>query len=67
MERGRIKKPDQELFKSEMSDYYLAHDLYVGARLVFNDFEFLLTDADEYAFRYMEEHRDQVNREKDKK
>ena len=28
LERGRIQKPGQELFKSEMSEYYKAQDLY---------------------------------------
>ena len=33
-------------------------DLYVGAEVVFNNFRFVLVDADEYAFRYMETHVD---------
>jgi len=60
LERGRVKKPNQEVFKSEMSEYYMTPDLYVGARLAFNNFEFIITDADEYAFRYMEQHADEV-------
>ena len=60
LERGRIKKPGQAIYKSEMSEYYMAHDFYVGARLVFNNFEFIIMDADEYAFRYMEQNADEV-------
>ena len=60
MERGRIKKPGQEIFKSEMSEYFTASDLFVGAKVVFNNFDFVITDADEYAFRYMEQHADEV-------
>ncbi|KAM9319344.1 EF-hand domain-containing family member C2 [Gastrophryne carolinensis] len=56
LERGRIKKPDQELFKSEMSEYFKAADLYVGARVNFNGHHFVLIDADEYVFNYMEKH-----------
>ncbi|KAJ6667654.1 hypothetical protein lerEdw1_016775 [Lerista edwardsae] len=32
LERGRVKKPGQELYKSELSEYYAANDLYVGAK-----------------------------------
>jgi len=41
-------------------DYYNAGDFYVGATLEFNRHRFVLIDADEYAFNYMEQHRDQV-------
>ena len=56
MERTRIKKPNQPLYSTEMSQYYLGQDLYVGATVTFNSHKFVLIDADEYAFRYMEEH-----------
>lgn len=56
LERGRIKKPGQELFKSDMSEYYRAHDIYVGAEVNFNDHTFVIVDCDEYAMTYMEEH-----------
>lgn len=55
-----MKKPGQELFKSEMSKYYKAQDLYVGARLNINSQPFQLVDAEEYAFNYMEQHADEV-------
>ncbi|KAM6418565.1 EF-hand domain-containing family member C2 isoform 1-T1 [Pluvialis apricaria] len=56
LERGRIKKPGQELFKSEPSEYFNAQDLFVGARVCFHGHNFLLVDADEYTFNYMEKH-----------
>ncbi|KAJ8310194.1 hypothetical protein KUTeg_012059 [Tegillarca granosa] len=56
LERTRVKKPNQPMYSTQMSEYYLAPDLYVGARVEFNSHKFVLIDADEYAFRYMEEH-----------
>ncbi|XP_064353414.1 EF-hand domain-containing family member C2 isoform X5 [Dromaius novaehollandiae] len=56
LERGRIKKPGQELFKSQPSEYFKAQNLFVGARVCFHGHNFLLVDADEYAFNYMEKH-----------
>lgn len=38
-----------------MSQYYLSNDLFVGACVNFNSYIFVLIDADEYAFRYMEQ------------
>ncbi|XP_052782437.1 EF-hand domain-containing family member C2-like [Mya arenaria] len=54
LERTRIKQPAQPLYSTSMSEYYLAQDLYVGAHVDFNSHKFILIDADEYAFRYME-------------
>jgi len=54
LERGRIKKPGQEIFKSDMSEYYMACELYIGAEVTFNDHIFIIEDADEYAMHYME-------------
>ncbi|XP_053351747.1 EF-hand domain-containing family member C2 isoform X1 [Clarias gariepinus] len=62
LERCRVKKPGQELFKSEMSEYYKAQDLYVGARLSIKNHPFQLVDADEYAFNYMEQHAEEFPR-----
>lgn len=62
LERGRVKKPGQELFKSELSQYFTAQDLYVGATLCFNNKPFQLLDADEYTFNYMEQHAEEVRR-----
>ncbi|XP_057707390.1 EF-hand domain-containing family member C2 [Corythoichthys intestinalis] len=57
--RGRIKKPGQELFKSEPSEYFAAQDLHVGAILDLNNRLFQLLDADEYTFKYLEQHAEQ--------
>ncbi|XP_077987330.1 EF-hand domain-containing family member C2-like [Glandiceps talaboti] len=54
LERGRVKKPNQPRFSTTLSEYYQASDLYVGSRVDFNCHMFILTDADEYALRYME-------------
>ncbi|KAK5920386.1 hypothetical protein CgunFtcFv8_024203 [Champsocephalus gunnari] len=56
LERGRVKKPGQQLFKSQPSEYFTPQDLYVGATLVFNEKPFKLLDADEYTLNYMEKH-----------
>uniref|UniRef100_A0A8C4HZ87 EF-hand domain-containing family member C2 n=1 Tax=Dicentrarchus labrax TaxID=13489 RepID=A0A8C4HZ87_DICLA len=56
LERGRVKKPGQDLFKSEVSECFTAQDLYVGATLCLNNKHFQLLDADEYTFNYMEQH-----------
>lgn len=54
LERERIQKPDQPRFGTELSEYFTAKDLYVGSRLNFHGHYFILIDADEYAFLYME-------------
>ncbi|XP_008947681.1 PREDICTED: EF-hand domain-containing family member C2, partial [Merops nubicus] len=56
LQRGRIKKPGQDLLKSEPSEYFKAQDLFVGAKVCFHGHNFLLVDADEYTFNYMEKH-----------
>lgn len=56
LERGRVKKPNQERYSTQLSGYYSANDLYVGTVVVFNNHPFVLIDADEYAFGYMEAH-----------
>uniref|UniRef100_A0A8C2Z3N1 EF-hand domain-containing family member C2 n=1 Tax=Cyclopterus lumpus TaxID=8103 RepID=A0A8C2Z3N1_CYCLU len=56
LKRGRVKKPGQELFKIELSEYYKAQDLYVGATLCLGGNHFQVLDADECTFNYMEQH-----------
>lgn len=56
LERGRVKKPNQPSFSTQLSEYYNAKDLYVGAVVEFNKHRFMLIDADEYAYNYMERH-----------
>lgn len=60
LERGRVKKPGQELFKSKLSTYFKAQDLYVGAALCLNSWRFQLLEADEYTLTYMEQHAEEV-------
>uniref|UniRef100_A0A673C7B2 EF-hand domain (C-terminal) containing 2 n=1 Tax=Sphaeramia orbicularis TaxID=375764 RepID=A0A673C7B2_9TELE len=62
LKRGRVKKPGQELFKSELSEYFTAQDLYVGATLCFNNKNFQILDADEYTFNYMDKHPEEFPR-----
>jgi hypothetical protein len=56
LERGAVKLPGQEIFKSEFTKYYTAKDFYIGAKPVFNDVTFVIIGADEYALSYMEAH-----------
>ncbi|BFZ06219.1 hypothetical protein BsWGS_09258 [Bradybaena similaris] len=55
LERGRIKKPPEVKFSTEVSQYYTAADLYIGACVLFNKFKFVILDADEYALKFMED------------
>ena len=61
LERGRIQKPNQAMFKSELSEYYVAKDIYIGAECTFNDHVFIIEDADEYAMQYMEARPNEFN------
>ncbi|KAM6934882.1 EF-hand domain-containing family member C2 [Xenentodon cancila] len=56
LERRSVKKPGQELFKSEASEYVTAQDLYVGACICLSGKNFQLLEADEYTLNYMEQH-----------
>lgn len=58
LERSRVKKPAQPMFSTHLSEYYLSQDLFVGAAVEFNNHRFLLIDADEYAYNYLERHND---------
>uniref|UniRef100_UPI00398EE918 EF-hand domain-containing family member C2 n=1 Tax=Pristiophorus japonicus TaxID=55135 RepID=UPI00398EE918 len=62
LERARIKKPGQELYKSELSEYFTQHDLFVGAKLCLYGNYFFLLDADEYTFCYMEKNADEYQK-----
>jgi hypothetical protein len=55
LERQRVKKPNQTRHPLEVSDYFSSTDFYVGARVVINGFDFYIYDADEYAFKLMEQ------------
>ncbi|XP_076963645.1 EF-hand domain-containing family member C2 [Callospermophilus lateralis] len=54
LKRIRVKRPGQEIFKSELSDYIKSEELHVGAKLNVNGYLFLLLNADEYTLNYME-------------
>lgn len=60
LERRRVKKPGQTRYPVKSSEYWQAEDFYVGAEVEIEDFRFRLVDADEYAYRYMESHPEQV-------
>ncbi|KAJ3113843.1 EF-hand domain-containing member C2, partial [Physocladia obscura] len=49
LEKGKIKKPDGE-------NFYEASDFYLGAQLLFHRHPFVITDADNYAKAFIEEH-----------
>ena len=66
LERSRVKKPNQERYSTELSQYYSAQDLFVGACVLINNFGFVLIDADEYALQYMEKNAGEVSRPKTK-
>ena len=60
LERQRVKKPNQPRYGTELSVYYQANDMFVGNTVELNRFKFVIIDADEYAFRYMEQHSSEV-------
>lgn len=61
LERGRIKKPPEVKFSTEVSQNYTAADLYIGACVLFNKFKFVILDADEYALKFMEDNSNLVS------
>jgi EF-hand domain-containing protein 1 len=54
MERTRVLQPGSTLSSPSGPTYYEAHDLYVGATIEVLRHRFVLLDADEYVFNYME-------------
>nr|CAI5848578.1 unnamed protein product [Callosobruchus analis] len=52
--RDKVKLPGQKVFTSTPPKCYTAQHMFIGATLIINGFEFILTDADEYALRFME-------------
>jgi hypothetical protein len=60
LKRSRVKKPGQEVFKSEFSEYIKAEELYIGATVNINGYLFILLNADEYTLNYMENNTDKV-------
>lgn len=60
MERCRLLKPRQDIFKVPEPLYYAPEDFYIGAEIHANDFIFRLVGADEYALDYMEKNCNEV-------
>ncbi|XP_055123819.1 EF-hand domain-containing family member C2 isoform X3 [Symphalangus syndactylus] len=58
LKRSRVKKPGQEVFKSELSEYIKAEELYIGVTVNVNGYLFRLLNADEYTLNYMEQNTD---------
>ncbi|KAJ8787801.1 hypothetical protein J1605_005703 [Eschrichtius robustus] len=58
LKRIRVKKPGPEVFKSKLSEYIKAEELYVGAKVNVNGYLFLLVSADVYTLNYMERNSD---------
>ena len=54
LQRCRIKKPREYQAEDKDSLFYLSPDFYVGAIVRLNDHVFLLTEADDYVFAFME-------------
>lgn len=61
LKRSRVKKPGQEVFKSEPSVYIKSEELYVGVTVNVNGYLFKLLNADEFTLKYMEKNSDRVN------
>jgi hypothetical protein len=56
MQRTRVLQPGSSLSDAQGPVYYNCEDLYVGAKIVILSHNFVLLDADEYVFNYMEMH-----------
>lgn len=54
LERGKVKKPGQPQYSTQLPEYYTFKDIYVGAVLILNNFHFQLFDCDEYCYKFME-------------
>ena len=54
MERTRVLKPGSSLTDINGPSYYDIKDLYVGGRIEVLSHSFVLLDADEYVFNFME-------------
>jgi Ca2+-binding EF-hand superfamily protein len=57
LERSKLLKPGQVVVPGgKPPKYYTARDMFVGVGLELNKHQFILIDADEYAYNYMEQH-----------
>ena len=59
--RSRVRKPNQEPYRVEFSEYYSGDDLFVGAKIIVNKHKFILIEADEYVYDYMEKYSHEVS------
>ncbi|XP_058803403.1 EF-hand domain-containing family member C2-like [Phymastichus coffea] len=55
----RVRLPGEEIFTSSEPKYYEPADFYVGACVNLSCFKFYIESADEYTFKYMEQHCDE--------
>lgn len=58
LERNRVVKTI--VSESDPPVYYQVEDLFIGCKIQIHKYDFILIDADEYALRYMEKHKEQV-------
>ncbi|KAM8752871.1 EF-hand domain-containing family member C2 [Rhynchonycteris naso] len=58
LKRMRVKRPGQEIFKSELSEYIQPEELYIGTKVNVNGYIFSLLSADEYTLKFMEKNTD---------
>jgi len=58
MERMQVKRPEDADNMDGTARFYTSQDLYIGATVVFNKWPMTITDMDEYAICYMEQHSD---------
>ncbi|KAL3318897.1 EF-hand domain-containing member C2 [Cichlidogyrus casuarinus] len=58
MQRKQLIRPGQPKYDIEVPEYYQPIDFYVGAVIHAVGRQFLLYDADSFAYKYMEEHCD---------
>lgn len=52
--RNSIVLPGQKVYTSKPPKCYTPQHMFIGATILVNSFEFILTDADEYTMRFME-------------
>lgn len=54
--RRKVVKPGEDLLGKDPPACYSQQDLYIGNTVCLESFNMTITDADEYALRYMELH-----------
>ncbi|KAJ3091880.1 EF-hand domain-containing member C2 [Quaeritorhiza haematococci] len=56
LEKCRIKKPGANVLEDVEQDYYSPSDFHVGAEMEFNRHPFIITGADDYTMKFMNDH-----------